>query len=358
MPQSTLPFFGRSYLLTVTPATLVGETVTPSTNRIVISGDEWEPKALRFTFQVEQAAYTNDCVWWYANVDIYNCDGQIDYGPSQGKVLVAELLTEGSQVTIQAGYQADGQPIVIWEGITFQAIWTREEVVDFKLTLRCVMVRGVQNQIKWNIPALTKPAEQMKLIARNSITPVQLNDSQLEMFDGRELVRGKTVYGNPYRYMQAMATDRQLLSWTEHNKFVTAELKDSGKKPLAFAPATLLDRGPIRTPDGTTLSLIGSPQQTEMGINFRVLLDPRLQIVNPLVTVSIDMKYIRQFAISPPPNAGANLVRDLATRYFLVGVRHIGDTRGNAWYSDCVCYSLLSDVSKYIATRSADGKSH
>jgi hypothetical protein len=346
MNRSTTPFFGRSYKLTVFPA-------TDPDNQIVISGDEWEPDALRFSFEIEQVAYAKGGSFWYAEIDIYNCDGTIAYGPSAGKTLIADLLTENSKVRVQAGYQADGEPIAIWEGILYQALWERVNVTDFKLTLRCTMARGLPNFVKANIDPYKTLAEQVKKIAESSITPIGVTDSQLHVLGGPRLARSKTVYGNPNRYLSQVAASAQVPNWFTADNFSLASLQ--GGAQLYYAPPVLGGPAPTREADGITRSLIGSPQQTMQGIQFRVLLDSRLQIISPLPVVSVDRRYIRQQAIKPPVSGFMPRKLDNQDSYYLVGVRHVGDTRGNAWYSEATCWSLITDVKQlFLGTPSPD----
>ena len=96
--KSTNPFFGIAYELSIT--TRNGQT-------IIVSSDAWEPEALRFTFSIEQWATK---FAWFADIEIFNCDGVISSGPSKGKNLAQTVISEGDIVTLKAGYQAGNTP--------------------------------------------------------------------------------------------------------------------------------------------------------------------------------------------------------------------------------------------------------
>jgi len=109
----------------------------------------------------------------------------------------------------------------------------------------------------------------------------------------------------------------------------------NAKGDLTFAPAVLGSSSATPLPPpvepGTTESIIGTPQQTMYGVNFSVLLDPRVQTKKPLMTVNIDNSQIlflkRQIGQNPR-------LLDQNGVYVVVATHHIGDTRGNSWYTE------------------------
>src|SRR5208282_1443321 len=77
--------------------------------------------------------------------------------------------------------------------------------------------------------------------------------------------------------------------------------------------------------------LIGTPIQTDQGVNCSVLLDPRVQAKVPVQTFGIEQALIQQATLSP-----GQLVKPLQSTgtYCAVAVRHRGDSRGNMWQTD------------------------
>lgn len=343
---STTPFFGRAYSLTITP------NQGPSAGiPIVISSDTFEPSALRFTFDINQFAFS---AFWHAEIAIYNADGPISSGPSAGIDLFQAIIQEGDMVTVSAGYQADypspSVPPSIWTGPIFYTIEDRQNVVDQRLIIHCILNRALttQNFLNATLPALSTQFTQAQFIAANAKTKISINPSQVQQaissaFPQRgaaNLPRGKSYFGNPHRYLQHLADQNGLVSWFDaHNWNVDSLQNPLGDLIATYAPVNVLG-GPPQRIGNVTLSLIGQPQQTQLGVNFRVLLDPNVQVVAPLPQVGVQMQYIRQAPIAYPiPKGGAPL--PLISKYAVIGVRFIGDTRGNSWYTDITGVSQI-----------------
>lgn len=86
--------------------------------------------------------------------------------------------------------------------------------------------------------------------------------------------------------------------------------------------------------------MIGTPQQTNIGVNLKCLLNPNLKVTG---RVQIDNRSVARFKINigekpgpenyePPQNADGV--------YYLFVVEHLGDTRGIEWYSNLVCLNI------------------
>ena len=93
--------------------------------------------------------------------------------------------------------------------------------------------------------------------------------------------------------------------------------------------------------------MVGIPEQTQNGINFKMLLNPRLSVGN---AVQIDNRLINQLvqrdkSAAPIPYdqyVGLQLLAKVTSDglYRLFVVEHEGDTRGNAWFSHCTCLAV------------------
>jgi hypothetical protein len=337
---SKIPFFGRAYTLTITP-----QQGPSAGTPIVISSDSFEPSALRFTFEIIQYAFS---AFWQAEIAIWNADGPISVGPSAGINLYDAIIQEGDIVTVSAGYQADypfpGTPPIIWSGPIFYTIQDRLDVVDKRLIVHCLLNRvlSTQNFLNGTIPALSTQFSQAKFIADNAMSPVRINESQVKeaissAFPQRgsaNLPRGKSFFGNPIGYLRSIADQNSLASWIDSKGWSVASFQNPlGELVATYAPVNT-DGGPPNRVGKTTLSLIGQPQQTQLGVNFRVLLDPTVQVKAPLPLVAVQSKFIRQAPIPYPLPEGTGPPVPLIDQYAVVGVRFIGDTRGNAWYSE------------------------
>jgi len=337
---STTPFFGRAWALTITP------NAGPSAGTpIVISTDAFEPEALRISFDIRQVAFS---AFWHAEIIVYNANGPISSGPSKGVNLYQAIIQEGDMVTLSAGYQADykfpATPPVIWNGPIFYTIQDREDVVDQRLIIHCLLNRALttQNFLSATLPARSTQFTQAQFIAENAVIKIGLNQTQIQSalsaaFPQRgstNLPRAKTYFGNPHHYLNKLAEQSNCLSWFD----ATHWNADSLQKPLGNLVATyapvVIEGPPPRITDNIKFSLIGQPQQTQLGVDFRVLLDPTVQVVAPLVQVAIASQYIRQAPIGYPLSAGGFPPLPLVDQYVVIGVRFWGDTRGNPWYLD------------------------
>ena len=349
LPRSTTPFFGRAYSLTITP--LSGEYANVP---LVISSDTFEPEALRFTFDIYQYAWET-C--WQAEIVIYNANGPVGSGEHPQANLYQILIQEGALVTVSAGYQADypnGNVPAIWTGPVFYTIQDRQDVVDQRLILHCLLdrTRTVQNFINDTLPGLSTQFSQARFIAAQSLNPINFNQDRFNALvtnpppqspsglrmGADNLPRAKTYFGVPHTYLYDLAKQNSLQSWFDAHEWNF----DLLNQPLAetifatYAPVSPQSGPPARI-GGVTLSLIGQPQQTQLGLDFRVLLDPLLQVVAPILQVAVQLQYVRQAPISYPVPANQLPVVPLDTPNAIVavvGVRFSGDTRGNDWYCD------------------------
>lgn len=365
LPSSTTPYFGRAWSITITP------NQGPSAGTaIVISSDAFEPEALRVTFEVQQYAFAS---MWQAELVIYNANGPITSGPSKGVNLYQAVIQEGDVITIAAGYQADypypQTPPIIFSGPIFYTIQDRVDVVDQRLIIHCLINRALttQNFLNATLPATSTQFTQAQFIASNAVTKIPLNTQQIQnsinsatpQRAAQQLPRGKSYFGTPHTYLNALAEQNGLLSWIDGHTFNMASLQfPVGNVVSSYGPLNLLG-GPSANDHGLKLSLIGQPQQTQLGVNMRVLLDPTVQVFAPLIQVGLDLQYVRQAPIPYAPTGNMNsLILPLKSQYVVVGVTIRGDTRGNPWYTDIIgCTNILSAVAllgQQASTNAAD----
>lgn len=338
--SSKTPFFGRAWSLTITP------TTGPSAGTaIVISSDSFQPEPLRVSFDIQQVAFS---AMWQAEIVIWNANGPITDGPSKGINLYQAIIQEGDIVTLSAGYQADypypSVPPAIWTGPIFYTIQDKVDVVDQRLIIHCLLNRALttQNFLNATLPATSTQFTQAQFIASQSVNPIPINGSQFQKAvasaspqrGAASLPRGKSYFGNPNKYLTHLADQNSLLSWFDNKGWNADSLQfPTGDLIATYAPVPQ-QGGPPQKIGNVTLSLIGQPQQTQLGVNFRVLLDPTVQVSSPLPFVAVQLQYVRQAPISYPLPRGQFAPLPLVSQYVVIGVRFTGDTRGNAWYSE------------------------
>lgn len=313
--SSSVPLFQRRYCLDV--------TTDSGDNVLTLSDSDWEPEALRVVFEVHQVAAQG--WYWNADIDIYN--------PSLGTVdsiqKAAIDITQGMKVVLQAGY-VGSQYGTIWSGNVFQAQFSREHVVDFKIRLRCIL--SLQSKIAGTPqPTGAYPAGASQLeIVQSMIKSLGLQqDSLSSKISTAKLPRGYTYVGSPDRVLTQIAKDADLLWWLGFDGICMGKPgeDDNGQTLLTYTPDT---------------GLVGSPVQTQQGVDFTVLLDPRLKVQRPFIKIKLDQTLIQQFNLqigSLPP-----LPLNQFGEYYVGAVHHHGDSRGNPWYSDVTAYSTQWDA--------------
>lgn len=149
--------------------------------------------------------------------------------------------------------------------------------------------------------------------------------------------RGKVMYGPVHDYIQDFSETNQQLVTVDNGILTALPL-------LAFKPG---DTVIINANTG----MIGSPEQTEAGITVTCLLNPaimwatRIQLNNDDITQKLvsNAEAISRAGTGVRTSSGdIPIYAPLGTdgMYKALSVDHIGETRGNAWYTQIICISL------------------
>lgn len=338
-PQPTttlkqLPLYGRKYQLLIKfpPDAAGNQTI------LTVTDSSFEPEALRITFDVYTPAWQN---FWYADIAIYNLDEsktlQLIGNNTQGPTGVKQ----GMEVVLSAGYQ-NGNYGIIWDGFVMQPMWDRENVTDFKVTLHCVL--GLDELTRNFINNTYANVSQLGLIsqmARDCFHPISIAPGALSTtVNATPLPRGKTLFGNPKRYFNWIASDNNMQGWLDAKGFKLADLSNdldiSKDDVIVFTPMT---------------GLVGTPIQTQYGADFRLLLDPRIQAKKPLMQVKLDNTVIRQQKKEIGVLPG---LLDQDGQYIVQAVRYIGDTRGPDWYTEVTGITSLNGKAALIQAIGTD----
>jgi hypothetical protein len=208
-------------------------------------------------------------------------------------------------------------------------MWDRREVVDFCMTLRCVVGKfeSADNIVIGNLTA--------EMTSQKNIVGTMMNASFCANPIGQGSIpstlaedtnpRGKVIMQQPQDIVEEIAESRGEQWFFNHLGFNFGNSRSSVPPNQAIV---------ISSKTG----LIGVPQQIEeSGITFKTLLDPRLDIkIEPMTQVYIDNKLIRQakrqLGINPS-------MLDNSGYYNVSSVRHYGDTRGNDWHTEVIAWS-------------------
>lgn len=262
---------------------------------------------------------------FYAIVKIYNMNAATEN----------KLIMEGDRVIIEAGYQgtidenagsADGTEQAGAEALQYgkifdgSVIWpsrSKESNVDYVLTLTCI-----DGDTPLNLNHISKTVN--RGLNMRTIVETVCNDSEVQTpinkcSDGlstQVLPRGKVFYGRPYDYIQDVCRGNSADYYIEDGNLNVVRLQDIAEdEALVIGPEN---------------GLVGTPQQTQDGVTFKVLLNPsikmgtRIQLKNSQVNETTVMPGQKQAPL------------DDEWIYQCIEVTHRGDTRGNDWYTEIV----------------------
>jgi hypothetical protein len=311
--------FGRAWKIQVlTPANQGQQTL------LTVSSSDAETQSLRVVFDVYQSGYS---ALWKAEVDIYNPN-----------LTTMQTIVEGCQVSVAAGYVAEGTPTEIFRGTLFQAIWSKPDSTTVILKLICYIGLDflIQNFTSTTIGPGATQRQIVLEMARNAQSPVPIAyvapDSA---FVAQALPRSTTIFGQPSRLFGSVAkqNDMSMIFGADGLYIGPLDSGSAGPPDVIYAPP--LAQGQTQPASSGTIRycLIGTPQQTQQGCNFRVLLDPKLNVRVPAMQAQIKNAVIeqQQFQVGTIPTV---LSQDGV--YFVAEVRFIGDTRGNEWWAEVV----------------------
>lgn len=325
MSTSSIPLFGRAWKLTVQ---------LKSGNVEVLSQSAWDPEALRVTFDVLESTLPSP--YWYADVAVYNLND-----PAR-----QNLLFNAVWLTLEAGYQ-DGpsKSSIIWDGPVLQVIFDRENVTDLVMRFNCLAGPWLIEEQFLNT-SVGPMSSQLDLVSRmmtqtGGNLDAQVSPKAQAMLAAVKYPRGKTVFGKVSKYIAQMADDQFLSTWIKGNQHYMTELYDPTvtlEPDLVFGPSFPPGYNPGTPANGITRSIVGVPKQSQFGCIFTVLLDPRLKVQLPPMLVQLDQTVIQQLKIQ----YGQVLTPlDQSGQFVAAQIRHTGDTRGNAWYTEVTGYTRL-----------------
>jgi hypothetical protein len=309
MNKSIQPLFGHAWELTIDTA----PDEDGNGESIVVSSSSWDPESLRITFDVNLLAYK---ALWFAKISIYNMNA-----PTAQKV-----LTQGMTVTLKAGYQTSPYG-VIFRGQIYQPMWEREGVIDSKLTLMCYtgLKEAIGNFAAFRGSAFSSQAALVAKMAASSYNPIAVGSVDTTTLSKTNLTRARPFFGDPNEFFDRVAAANNMQSWMGFDGINIGAMQSS------TAPLSTITYTP-------TTGIIGTPQQTEDGVQLDVLLDARLQVQVPPMQIKIDNAVIRQLNRYPGTYPG---ILDKDGLYIVMGLNFRGDSRGNEWLTRIVaCTSV------------------
>lgn len=268
---------------------------------------------LHCTFSVKRSSnMTPNC----ADIRVYNLD--------QNTAL--QIKKQYKQVILQGGY--DSNFGVIFRGNIKQVIIGRESATDTFIDLNCGDGDLAYNYavVNTSIAAGSSMADQLKQItAPMSALQTTLGTNQPD-YQPTILPRGKTLWGGSKDFLRTFAQQNGLTWSIQHE-----QVQFIHQQGYAPGEAVVLT---------SKTGMIGTPQQTNIGVNIVCLMNPLIQ---PGRRVKIDNKSVLALKIDlGNPNDPVNLAPPLTADgvYYPLVIEQQGDNRGIDWYTKLICCTV------------------
>lgn len=250
----------------------------------------------------------------FSTVTIYNLNPETEN----------QVINEGDTVIVEAGFEGE-QYGLIFRGDVVQPIRGAEDGVTYKLTLNSLdgdrfLTGGF---VAFSVSKGQTARSQISEVTSKAKIPSQLGTISSNL-QSAQLTRGKVFFGAAKDYLRQLAQSNTATYYLEDGKVNVITAQD-------YPPNEIVDLAPES-------GLIGTPQQTDFGVNFKCLLNPRLKI-NSLVRINNSLIQAQTFQFGQIPRS-----LDGAGIYRIIGMRHNGDTRGDNWYTECECVSQAGGI--------------
>lgn len=266
---------------------------------------------LRCTFDIRKSLTPQPN---FSSVIIYNLNMETEN----------QVIDEGNTVIVEAGYEGE-QYGVIFQGEVVQPIRGKEDGVTYKLILQSLDGDRFLNfgHVAISVPKGQSARSQVDIVTSQANIPSQLGSISDNLQTG-QLTRGKVFFGMTKDYLRQLAQSSSATFYLEDGKVNLITAQD-------YPPNEIVDL----TPES---GLIGTPMQTDFGMSFKCLLNPRLKI-NSLVRINSSLIQAQTFQFGQVPRG-----LDASGIYRIIGMRHNGDTRGDSWYTECECVSQAGGI--------------
>jgi hypothetical protein len=222
-----------------------------------------------------------------------------------------KILSTGKRIIIEAGYEDSPQFGLIFDGDVIKALKRGVQGVDKITELIAqdgdLFLNSGFISVSYSAGQTTRSVlSQMAGVGDEEIVLGSVSDG----LKNTKLARGKAMFGQPKDYARMLAK-------TEGALFYVNDRQINLVKPADLPQGEIVDLSPAS-------GLIGTPEQTETGVNAKCLLNPLLN-VNKLVHIkNDDVQQSRD-------TAGTGLSTGV---YRIIKLKHTGDTLGNDWYTE------------------------
>jgi len=294
-------------------------TVESSTTAIELSN-------FRVKFEVRQGALQNPNT---ASIRVYNLS-------KATAEKIAGAKSEFKGLTLSAGYQ--GASGLIYKGSIVQSFNGRENPTDTFTQFFC---QGGDRPYNWAYVNKTLKAgatpKDMFSVCYSAMKPFGITSAVIpdNFGGGLKYPRAISMFGMAKDYLRTLAQSNNCV-WSIQNDVLHMMPKDG----------SYIEGGTIVLNSQT--GLIGMPSETEGGIVFRALLNPRLAVNK---TVQINQASIQKaeldYSLTDSAVNQRKNIEQLGTgdgTYRILAIDWTGDTRGQEWYADCICIGATTGI--------------
>lgn len=292
--------------------------------RVIVSGKNGtalDVSQLRCTFKIQKSILQPPN---FAEIVLYNLSPDTENS----------IILEGNRVVVEAGYEGE-QYGLIFDGDIIQPIRDKEDGVTFKLTLNSLDGDRLLNVGFVNFSIIKGQSSRtiIESVVSKVKVPTQIG-SISEGLSKSELTRGKVVFGLAKDYLRQLAQTNNASFYVEDGK-------------VNIVRGTDLPKGEIfdLAPES---GLIGMPAQSDNGVSFKCLLNPRLKIND---FVRIENRFIKAQTYQQGQNMRS---LDSSGIYRIVGITYTGDTRGDNWYCECTTVSQAGIIPGMVSASTAN----
>lgn len=273
-------------------------------------GDSVDLSQLRIRFQVTQHNLQSPNA---ADITITNLSDQT----------VKRIKGEGTEVTLEAGYEEN--PGLIFKGQIIQKRSGRENPVDTYLN---IIAQGGDQAYNFATVSKTLAAghtyRDQVMTAYEALKPFGITLGKIADLGDKKMPRARVMFGMARDILRTIAISTGT-SWSIQNNELTVTKNNEPKEGGAIVL-------------NSRTGLIGLPIQSIDGILVTCLLNPQ---IGPGSLIQIDQASVQEAKLSADYTAVVNNAMIPSTAddgfYKCLVVNHIGDTRGDPWYTQILC---------------------
>lgn len=236
---------------------------------------------------------------------------------------LSRIRREFTRIVLQAGYQ--GNIGVIFDGNIESTRAGSDNGVDTWLEITAADADRAYNfsTVNKTLAAGSTPKERIDVCQQAFAGKGAGKIGYLPEFVQQTLPRGKVMYGMARKFMRDEAISNNC-SWN----FQNGALQMVPEKSYLPGEAVVLT---------FETGLIGTPEQTNDGIEVQCLLNPNLRVGG---RIKLDNKSILEAKKDSKDNSKTPPALDADGFYRILSVEYTGDTRGTDWYAKLVCVGI------------------